>query len=170
MADVLALDIIPVENCREAIEGADIVLAATNTNVPVFSGDWLLEGIHVTSIVGSNLGMVQAAVVAQKRRELDDATLTRAALIGIASRELAIQDQQGDIYDQVEAGKISWDKIAELREIVGGQKPGRHSQRDITVFKNNGGQGIAELAIADLILNRARERKLGIEVAWGEGY
>ena len=170
MADVLALDIIPVENCGDAIEQADIVLAATNTNVPVFSGDWLREGTHVTSIVGSNLGMVQAGVVAQKRRELDDATLTRAAVIGIASRELAIQDQQGDIYDQAEAGTISWEKIAELSEIVGGQKPGRRSERDITVFKNNGGQGIAELAIADLILNRARERKLGIEVAWGEGY
>ena len=170
MAEALALDIIPVENCRKAIEEADIVLAATNTNTPLFSGNWLREGTHVTSIVGSNIGMVQGGVIAQKRRELDDATLMRAAVIGIASRELAVQDQQGDIYDQVQAGKLSWDEIAELREIVGGQKLGRHSPRDITVFKNNGGQGIAELAIAELVLNRARERKLGIEVTWSEGY
>jgi ornithine cyclodeaminase/alanine dehydrogenase-like protein (mu-crystallin family) len=170
MAQALSLDIIPVEDCRKAIEQADIVIAATNTNTPVFSGEWLREGTHVTSIVGSNVGMVRAGVIAQKRRELDDVTLTRAAAIGIASRELAIQDQQGDIYEQVEAGKLSWDEIVELREIVGGQKPARHSPRDITVFKNNGGQGIAELAIADLILARARERKLGIEVTWGEGY
>ena len=47
---------------------------------------------------------------------------------------------------------------------------GRRSQQDITVFKNNDGQGIAELAIAELILIRARERQLGIEVTWGEGY
>ena len=45
---------------------------------------------------------------------------------------------------------------------------GRRSQQDITVFKNNGGQGIAELAIAELILVRARERKLGIEVPWAK--
>ena len=70
----------------------------------------------------------------------------------------------------MEAGKLFWNGIAELREIVGGQKVGRHSATDITVFKNNGGQGIAELAIADLILTRAREHKLGIEVTWGEGY
>ncbi|HEY7559277.1 MAG TPA: ornithine cyclodeaminase family protein [Candidatus Binatia bacterium] len=170
MAETLALRIIPVENCRKAIEQADMVLAATNTNLPVFSGEWLREGTHVTSIVGSNVGMVEAGVIGQKRRELDDATLTRADVIGIASRELAVQDQQGDIYDQVEAGKLSWDDIADLREIVGGQKPGRRSPGDITVFKNNGGQGIAELAIADLILTRAREKKLGIEVTWGEGY
>jgi ornithine cyclodeaminase/alanine dehydrogenase-like protein (mu-crystallin family) len=41
---------------------------------------------------------------------------------------------------------------------------------EITVFKNNGGQGIAEMAIADLILSKAQEKKLGIEVKWGEGY
>ena len=170
MAAALHLEVVPVSNAREAIDSADIVLAATNTNLPVFSGEWLKPGAHVTSIVGSNVGMLQAGVIAHKRRELDDATLTRAAVIGIASRELAVQDQQGDIYDQVEAGKLSWNEIAELREIVGGQKHGRHSAADITVFKNNGGQGIAELAIADLILSRAREKKLGIEVTLGEGY
>ena len=127
-------------------------------------------GTHVTSIVGSNIGMVQAGVIAHKRRELDDETLVRAAVIGIASRDLALQDQQGDIYDQVQAGQLSWEAIAELREIVAGQKRGRNSPADITVFKNNGGQGIAELAIADLILTRAREKKLGIEVSWGEGF
>ncbi len=170
MAEALDLDVVPTDNCRKALEQSDIVLAATNSNTPVFGGEWLPNGVHVTSIVGSNLGMVQAGVIGQKRRELDDATLKRAAVIGIASRELAIQDQQGDIYDQVVAGKLSWSDIAELRDIVDGQKPGRLDHNDITVFKNNGGQGIAELAIADLILNRARERKLGIEVTWGKEY
>jgi ornithine cyclodeaminase/alanine dehydrogenase-like protein (mu-crystallin family) len=83
---------------------------------------------------------------------------------------LAIQDQQGDIFDQVESGKLFWDSIADLREIVAGEKPGRRSPEDITIFKNNGGQGIAELAIGDLILERARQRKLGIEVSWPDGY
>ena len=170
MTAALELDVIPVDDVREAIGHADIVLTATNTNVPVFSGARLREGTHVTSIVGSNVGMVQAGMIAHKRRELDDETLQRAAVIGIASRELAIQDQQGDIYDQVQAGQLSWDVIAELREIVGGQKNGRNSPADITVFKNNGGQGVAELAIADLILTRAREQKLGIELTWSEGF
>lgn len=170
MTAALDLDVIPVNDVREAIRHADIVLTATNTNVPVFPGGWLREGMHVTSIVGSDIGMVQAGVIAHKRRELDDETLNRATVIGIASRELAMQDQQGDIYDQVQSRTLSWDQIAELREIVGGQKPGRLSDQNVTVFKNNGGQGIAELAIADLILTRAREQKLGIELTWSEGY
>jgi alanine dehydrogenase len=170
MSATLDLDVVPVNEPKGVIERADIVLAATNTNVPVFNGAWLPEGTHVTSIVGSNVGMVQAGVIARKRRELDDETLRRASVIGIASRELAIQDQQGDIYDQVDAGQLSWDSVVELREIVGKEKQGRRRPADITVFKNNGGQGIAELAIADLILTRAREKTLGIEITWGEGY
>ena len=168
--NALHLDIVPTSNIKEAIQRVDIVLAATNSNAPVFPGDLLGEGMHVTSIVGSNVGMVQAGVIGQKRRELDDETLRRASVIGIASRELAIQDQQGDVYDQVQSGQFTWESIVELREIVGGQKQGRRRSADITVFKNNGGQGIAELAIADLLITRAREKNLGIEVNWSEGY
>jgi alanine dehydrogenase len=170
MSTALDLDVVPVGEPRGVIEGADIVLVATNANAPVFDGAWLREGAHVTSIVGSNIGMVQAGVIAQKRRELDDQTLVRAAIIGIASRALAEQDQQGDVFEQIRSGLISSDKVVDLREIVGGQRAGRQNIKNITVFKNNGGQGIAELAIADLILTRAREKKLGIEVTWGEGY
>jgi ornithine cyclodeaminase/alanine dehydrogenase-like protein (mu-crystallin family) len=170
MATALGMEITPVSDVESSMAQADIVLAATNTNVPVFSGTWLRQGMHVTSIVGSNVGMVEAGVIAQKRRELDNETFRRATVIGIASRDLAIQDQQGDIFDQVQAGELSWDAIAELREIVGGAKIGRRSDADITIFKNNGGQGIAELAIADLILARARQQKLGIEINWHEGY
>jgi ornithine cyclodeaminase/alanine dehydrogenase-like protein (mu-crystallin family) len=170
MSRTLGLNIVPANEPKGVIERADIVLTATNTNVPVFNGAWLRDGSHVTSIVGSNVGMVQAGVIAQKRRELDDETLTRAAVIGMASRALAEQDQQGDIYEQVQSGLIPWEKVIDLSEIVAGHANGRRNDADITVFKNNGGQGIAELAIADLILARAREKKLGIEVTWGEGY
>jgi ornithine cyclodeaminase/alanine dehydrogenase-like protein (mu-crystallin family) len=170
MRGALDLDIRAVDDVRSAMQEADIVVTATNTNVPVFSGGFLRSGMHVTSIVGSNVGMIHSGVIASKRRELDDLTLERAGIIGIASRELAIQDEQGDIFDQVASGKLCWDDIAELREIVAGDKLGRRSAEDITVFKNNGGQGIAELAIGDLILHRARQRKLGIEVSWPDGY
>ncbi|MBM2805969.1 MAG: ornithine cyclodeaminase, partial [Deltaproteobacteria bacterium] len=61
MAQALKLDVVAVGDVNSAMERADIVLAATNTNVPVFSGAWLREGTHVTSIVGSNVGMVEAS-------------------------------------------------------------------------------------------------------------
>jgi len=170
MAASLALDVIAVETTEEAITDADIIVAATNSNVPVVPGALLREGVHVTSIVGSNIGMVAAGLIQEKRRELDNQTIERSDRIGITSRAQAIQDEQGDIFDQVESGLITWDKVDDLRDIVSGRTPGRGSPAEITVFKNNGGQGVAELAIADLILSKARERNLGLEVTWGEGY
>lgn len=170
MSTFLNLDVLPVASMKEALEDPDIILAATNSNVPVFSGAMLRKGVHVTSIVGSNIGMVKAGLIAQKRRELDDETVARADRIGITSRAQAVQDEQGDIFDQIQSGLISWDKVFELREIVSRRAIGRSSPEEITLFKNNGGQGVAELAIADLILSKAREKKLGIEVKWGEGY
>jgi ornithine cyclodeaminase/alanine dehydrogenase-like protein (mu-crystallin family) len=57
MSALLNLKIVPIGSAQQALSGADIVLAATNTNVLVLSGDWLREGTHVTSIVGSDVGM-----------------------------------------------------------------------------------------------------------------
>lgn len=170
MAAALAIDVLPVETAEDAVTHADIIVAATNSNVPVVPGARLEEGVHVTSIVGSNVGMVAAGVIQRKRRELDDETMVRSNRIGITSRAQAIQDEQGDVFDQVESGLITWDKVFDLREIVSGAAQGRSDAAEITVFKNNGGQGIAELAIADLILAKAREQSLGLEVSWGEGY
>jgi alanine dehydrogenase len=114
--------------------------------------------------------MVAAGLIPVKRRELDDATIERSDRIGITSRAQAIQDEQGDVFDQVQSGLITWDKVYDLREIVSGRTSGRSSPAEITVFKNNGGQGVAELAIAGLILSKAREQGLGLEVSWGESY
>ena len=54
MTTALHLDIVPVSSVKEAIQHADIVVVATNTNVPVFPGGLLREGMHVTSIARSN--------------------------------------------------------------------------------------------------------------------
>jgi ornithine cyclodeaminase/alanine dehydrogenase-like protein (mu-crystallin family) len=105
MSGTLGLNIVPVNEPKEAIERADIVLAATNTNVPVFDGVWLRDGTHVTSIVGSNVGMVQAGVIAQKRRELDDETLTRAAVIGIARAPWQNRMNRA-MFEQVRSGPL----------------------------------------------------------------
>jgi ornithine cyclodeaminase/alanine dehydrogenase-like protein (mu-crystallin family) len=147
MGAVTGMRIEVVDSPEQVLAEADIVLAATNSNVPVFDGSLLRPGQHVTSIVGSNAGLVAAGGARTGRRELDDATLLRAARIGIVSKEQAIHDGQADIYQQVVDGLLSWDDIVELTELVTGA-PGRSKESDVTVFKNNGGMGIADLAVA----------------------
>jgi alanine dehydrogenase len=99
MEPVLNVAVEPVARPEDAVRGVDIILTATNSSVPVFDGMKLEPGTHVTSIVGSNVGLVQGGFTKAKRREIDDATLTRSDVLGIASIQQAIQDEQADIFD-----------------------------------------------------------------------
>ena len=86
MQPLVPCELVPVDSAREAVEGADVVLTATNSNVPVFDGSWLEPGVHVTSIVGGNVGLMNAGLIKQRRREIDDATVQRADVIVANSR------------------------------------------------------------------------------------
>ncbi|TMA06922.1 MAG: ornithine cyclodeaminase family protein, partial [Deltaproteobacteria bacterium] len=68
MEPVLNLQVQPVSRPEDAVRGVDMILTATNSSVPVFDGRWLEQGVHVTSIVGSNIGLVQGGFAKAKRR------------------------------------------------------------------------------------------------------
>src|SRR5262249_60822769 len=78
MGPVTNLDIVPVGSPQEAVRGVDVVLAATNSSVPVFDGNWLEPGQHVTTIVGRNVGLEKGGFTAAKKREIDDTTRARS--------------------------------------------------------------------------------------------
>jgi alanine dehydrogenase len=147
---------------EDAVRGVDIILTATTSSVPVFDGQWLEPGAHVTSIVGSNVGLVQGGFTKAKRREIDDATLERSDVLGIASVQQAIQDEQADIFDPVERGIIRWEQWIEIGSILAGKKEGRTRPEQITLFKNNAGQGVADVALGALVLKKILEKGAGL--------
>jgi ornithine cyclodeaminase/alanine dehydrogenase-like protein (mu-crystallin family) len=160
MAPLVDVELEAADDAGTVVDSADVILTATNSNVPVFDGTRLSPGQHITSIVGSNMGLVKAGQRKAQRRELDDATLLGASRIGLVSKGQAIHDKQGDIYAQIESGQLSWDNVVELTELASGT-PGRHSRDEITVFKNNGGMGIADVAVAAAAYRVAAEKGLG---------
>ncbi|MGH7872532.1 MAG: ornithine cyclodeaminase family protein [Candidatus Binatia bacterium] len=161
MGSVTNLNITPVDSPREAVQGMDIVLTATNSSVPVFDGNWLRAGQHVTTIVGSNVGLVKGGFTATKRREIDDATLAQSHVHGIVSIQQAIQDEQADIYDPVQRGVIRWEQLIEIGEILAGLKEGRTKAEQITFYKNNAGQGVADVALGAKVLENIQKKNTG---------
>jgi ornithine cyclodeaminase/alanine dehydrogenase-like protein (mu-crystallin family) len=161
MGPVTNLNITPVASPEEALRGVDIVLTATNSSIPVFDGNWLQPGQHVTTIVGSNVGLVKGGFAATKRREIDDATLARSHVHGIVSIQQAVQDEQADIFDPVQRGVIAWDQLIEIGEILAGKKEGRTRAEQITVYKNNAGQGVADVALGAKVLENIQKKKAG---------
>jgi ornithine cyclodeaminase/alanine dehydrogenase-like protein (mu-crystallin family) len=71
--------------------------------------------------------------------------------------------ESGDLIEPVERGVLDWLEVHELHEVVAGQVAGRQADDDIVVFKSN---GIAawDVAAAAAVLERARERGVGVEL------
>lgn len=145
---MFGIDIEPVKRPERVVQGVDVVICATNTNVAVFDGDWLEPGQHVVSIVGSNISLVRAGFLDRRRREIDDRTVERADVIAANNVEAVIQDEQGDLFEPIEEGIIALDDIVALGDLVNSTHPGRTSDDQITLHKNNMGTGVADIAVA----------------------
>jgi ornithine cyclodeaminase/alanine dehydrogenase-like protein (mu-crystallin family) len=122
-------------SAEEAVRGADVIIVATASTTPVLMGEWLSRGAHINAVGATRPNW----------RELDDATL-RVSQIFVESREAAMQES-GDV---IAAGKIS----AEIGEVIAGQKPGRLSEDEITLFKSVG-VAVEDVAAADLVYRKA---------------
>jgi ornithine cyclodeaminase/alanine dehydrogenase-like protein (mu-crystallin family) len=137
-----------VSNPKEAIQNVDIIITATTSSKPVFDGNEIKPGTHITG-VGSYTPQMQ---------EVDETTARRARII-VDSREACLAEA-GDII--IPRATIA----AELGEIVNGLKPGRQSPEEITFFKTVG-VAVADATAAAAVLNEAEKKELGtvIEVS-----
>ena len=136
-----------------ALFGAEVVCTTTSASKPVVERRWLATGAHVNAVgaFGPN-------------RELDNETMAGASLF-VDRRESAL-NEGGDYGLAAADGAIGPDHIkAELGEVLAGMHPGREHEDELTVFKSYG-IGVEDLATADLVVRRARERGVGVEVAF----
>jgi alanine dehydrogenase len=148
----LDVSVAAVASAAAAIEDADIVVTATTASEPVFDGDLLEPGTHVTA-----MGQYHA-----EKRELDATTIERATYVPDL-RKRATSDA-GSFLLAMEEGVVDETHIhAELGEIVAGVAEGRTTEEEITVF-DSGGTGIETVAAGFLLYERARERGLGTTV------
>ena len=149
--DLLDASVEAVGSSETAVSGADVVITATKAADPVFDGDDLDPGTHVTAMGQYTPG----------RRELDTTTIERATYVPDL-RERATQDA-GSFLAALEAGAVDEDHIhAELGEVVAGVAPGRTTGEEITVF-DSGGTGIETVAAGYMLYEKALEAGLGTE-------
>lgn len=164
MSEKTGVPVEAVSEPRAAAKDVDLILCMTNTVVPVIDGSWVEEGQYIISVVGSNIELVKSGALDKPRREIDDGTLRRCSFIAALSKEQAIDSQQGDIYWPVQNGVIGWEKVVEIADILSGKAPGRTDDKQIILYKNQGGQGIIDIAIAKRLHDLARERGVGVEL------
>ena len=136
-----------VASFEEAVRGADVVCACTDTGEPVLRREWLAPGAHVTSVGASSEGA-----------ELDRETV-QAGLLVVESR-VAFQPYPAGAH---ELQGLDPGSAAELGEILAGNREGRTSPEQVTVYKSMG-HAVEDAAAAGLVYRQALERGAGTEV------
>ncbi len=127
---------------KEAVQTADIVIAATTSTTPLFDGNDLKPGTHITGVGSYTLDM----------QEVDAVTVRRARVI-VDSREACLAEAGDIVIPNVEIE-------AELGQIVNGQHPGRQSAAEITFFKSVG-VAVQDAVAAAAVLSEAEKKGLG---------
>ena len=135
-----------------ALAGAEVVCTCTSAREPIVRREWLAAGAHVNA-VGASIPTV---------RELDAATIAASTLV--VDRRESAEHEAGDLLLAVADGAVGLDHIAaELGEVLIGAHPGRTGDEELTVFKSLG-LGVEDLAAAELVVRKARERSAGVEL------
>ena len=134
-----------VKTTKEAVQNADIIITATNSSTPVFDGEDLKLGTHITAI----------GAYTPQMQEIDAITVNKARII-VDHIESCLAEA-GDLI--IPNAIID----SEIGAIINGVKPGRKNDDEITLFKSVG-VAIQDTLIANLILENARKKKLGIMV------
>ncbi len=106
---------------------ADIVSCATISTEPLVKGGRLRPGTHVDLVGGFTPTM----------READDAAIRRARVY--VDTRAGASKEAGDIVQPLQSGVLTpGDIIADLHELARGEKSGRRSNDEITLFKSVG--------------------------------
>lgn len=142
--------ITPVSRPEDAIENAEIVFVSTNSPGPALLGKWLRPGVPV---IGTG-----------RPNEFDDDVYLRAKLIVVTSKEheLGYYDKELDkpLLRLASEGKINWNEVAELGQIIAGQIHVELNDSGIYVLRESQG-GYSDVALAAWVYQEAARQKLG---------
>ena len=150
----LGLAVEPVASAQAAVDGAGVLLVATDTKGrgPCVGGDLLRPGLHVNSI-GSTL---------PDQREVDEGAWKLADRIVVDT--LGVLRDSGDALAAVAAGVHEEDRVATLADVLAGDAPGRGAATDVTLYKSVG-TSAQDVAVALVAYRRATADGRGTQVA-----
>jgi ornithine cyclodeaminase/alanine dehydrogenase len=149
----LGIPVDAADSAEGVVEAADIVCTLTPAHEPVVFGTWLRPGQHVNAV---------GAPPRPDHREVDGEAMKRARVV-VDTHGNAMA-KSGGVLLAIAEGAITEDDVrTELGDVIVGAREGRTSDDDITLFESVG-VGLQDLATAELVIARARERGVGITV------
>ncbi|MCT9118164.1 ornithine cyclodeaminase family protein [Cupriavidus gilardii] len=142
LSESCGIPVLVTEN-EAAVREADIVVTASRSTTPLFSGEAIKPGAFVAAI-GSSL---------PHTRELDDVALSRASAVVVEWKPQSTREA-GDIV-MAGQGALPESKLVELADVVLERAQPRRSDDDIVIYKSVG-VGLEDVALAGLAWQRVQ--------------
>jgi alanine dehydrogenase len=171
----MGIDVVPVASAVEAVKGAQIVSACTDSIVPVIPGRSIEAGAFVCTVKGtveldkSSTERIRtfytfapnSDTISQSQGE----TASRAQKISGTHRAY-VAGQPADLARIAEVEReASFDKrkLVSFKDLFAGQNPGRHDAEEILAVGGNQIQGIQFASVGGATYRLIREKGLGRE-------
>ena len=152
MSEKLSIDVSVVEPAV-ALAASQVICTATTSLTPVFEDAMIAPGTHINGVGSYRPDMCEVPSETVKRSRV------------FVDQKAGCCAEAGDLIQPITAGTITEAHIiAELGELVPGKTPGRLTPNDITFFKSVG-NAVQDLAVAILILEKAKTMGIGTTVA-----
>jgi ornithine cyclodeaminase len=152
MRERVAFAIEPVESVVSAVEGADLIATVTNAKEPVVRREWISPGAHL-NVVGSSTPTA---------REVDTAPWLRRRCSWTGASRRSTKPAITCLLCVKARSDLNTFAPSSARYFTG-EKPGRTSREEITLFKSLG-LAVEDLAAANYLYRRAKELSAGVWV------
>ncbi|MFW9907254.1 MAG: ornithine cyclodeaminase family protein [Candidatus Thorarchaeota archaeon] len=149
MSEKFGIGVIQDSNPMNVVRGADIIVTATPSREAIVKNDWIHEGVHINAIGADGEG----------KQELDPYIIKRADKVVVDS--LSQCRRIGEIQHALRMNLIGEHEIyAEIGQILNGEKLGRESNEEITLFDSTGIAAL-DIAAANIAVQQAKEKGIG---------
>lgn len=144
-----SLKLVRCKDVEEAMAGADIltVCTACKAHVDVVKNDWVKPGLHINALGGDCPG----------KTELEESILNRTRLVVEYFDQSFIEGEIQRYKTEEEARKHVF---AEMHELVNGEKKGRETDDEITLF-DSVGIGLEDYSALRLTYELAQKLNIG---------
>lgn len=147
------LAVVVADSPEDVVRAADVLCTLTPAREPYVRGEWFRPGLHVNAV---------GAPPRPDHREVDTEGMRRS-LVVVDDLASAL-DRSGEICVPIAEGAMTAADIhADLGQLLGGERPARSRDDEITLF-NSVGLALQDMAAAQVVLAAARLTGVGIDV------
>src|SRR5882724_9765903 len=147
----LGMTVIAVSDLATAVRQSDICVTCTTSRQPLFGPDDVSPGTFIAAVGADN----------PEKQEIHPALMAKSKIVADILEQCAVM---GDLHHAIAAGLVTQaDVHAELGEIVAGKKPGRESDREITIFDSTG-MALQDVATAAFLYEKAQSEGSGVRL------